>query len=78
MPGTKYFNLVKQGTVSKFMTTYLSTLDAYPEGREGYNAMGAEHCSQLPPPLGVYVLQPISLGELNTIVDKMVAAEGGK
>ena len=78
VPGTKYFNLVKQGTVSKFMTTYLSTLDAYPEGREGYNAMGAEHCSQLPPPLGVYVLQPISLGELNTIVDKMVAAEGGK
>jgi hypothetical protein len=72
VPGTKYFSLVKQGTVNKFMSTVLSSQNL----PQDFTALGAEHCNQIPPPVGTYVLEPISLSELNTIVNTIPA--GGK
>ena len=73
-PGTKYFQLVPAGKVFKFMSEVVQSQRIPPDDHEFF--VGAEHCAQTHP-VGIYVLQPISLSELNTIVDNIVA-EGGK
>jgi hypothetical protein len=69
VPGTKYFRLVLEGNVKKFMSTVLSSQNL----PEDFSALGADHCNQTGP-VGVYVLQEIPLSELNT----MIPASGGK
>ena len=60
--GTKYFNLVKAGTIYKFMEEDLNA-EGHPAG---WNSVGAEHCAQTGK-LGIYELKEITLKELNDL-----------
>lgn len=63
VPGTKYFHLVPMGTVHKFVSKVLASQNLPPD----FSVLGAEHCNQTGP-VGIYMLQEITLEELNKMV----------
>ena len=63
VPGTKYFKLVSAGNVTKFMSKVLSSQNLPAD----FSALGADHCNQNGS-IGVYVLQEITLDELNGMI----------
>jgi hypothetical protein len=74
IPGTKYFNVLKGAPTKLIATVQLMKWKEYTGEKnwEKYPAVGIDHCNQLKPQ-DTYILQEISLPELNQLVQS-----GGK